>query len=1199
MGNLTSKLKNEARREEQRENWSAAIELYSRALRAGERDGAVDVSLYNRIGDIYLRLDDVDSAVGSYERAIVSYAEQELYTSAIALCNKVLRIQPSRISTFLRLGRLQLETGLVAEARVNYLRYATELLTLEQTDEAHAALEEYVVKTEDLDSALRFGGALVANDRGDEALSLFLRLQARLEELGRDTSTLERPLAAIQGFEADEMPPSREEVSSVEELEAEMAGALEAEMAGAPVETSHPPDADPGNIIDLAAELEAAVGAEAEPEAGEPDVTESQVFPSDITSDTAGVPEGIGVPETQPLGSVDRFETPETELDEAVEPPPSDLPASADLAAPEAPERGADDDGRPRVPAEDVEGLETDPAGWPGRPQVDAEPTEATTVDSELLGREFVRSEGAEPAEPDEGEKVAARDAAASGAEPAEIGTTENAAQGEIGREERPRAAEESVEPIDRGPGAPAPEILVAEAEEREEDFLEPPGGAGVDADLDRDAPERVLREAEPSPGLRGPSPERIERPVRSRRSSRPATLAPPDGPESDVLAPAAQLAVELADEADELADEAVELADEAVEVVVGEALAAPWGSLDPTEEREVSEPTLAAPMEDPAGAGQTLAADAPEVGPAFDDAGVLGEEPGAPKIEAIEATLPGSHVAQAPAVPSLRELDPDESVAGAELEEVDPERAQRDLKAGLALVEAEEFDRALEALERAARSPECFLEAHAAIQTCRAGLDATALRGSVEPETEPVADAGMTDAVELTEVPAPTSPVEAEAGVEVGEEETPAFSEVELGPSSQDPGSWLFSPADRSLDEAPESHVGTDRHRSGAPAEARDVEPTGDSEGPEAGMDVRTPERQAPDETFREWLSAASYEVLERALGELERREELERALCVVERMLELRPREAALHRVRIAHAAELGRDELLPVAYLELGRVLAEAEDLKGARAAYQRVAELDPDRTEIREQLRALERRLESIDPLVDTTVTRREREESEAAGSSVEHGLGAEVPREVASRQPPRVRSDEHERALHDDGEVQVYRGVIQDLEGGKAPGPEDALLTDPGDSEREEAVDFDVILAELKEQLADGSANEPDGSSRTELGGRLMDMGLLDDAIRELQAAVRSPDAPPHAFELLGRAFVEKGQPRVASCLLAESLEQLSGVIDEERLLGVVYQLGIAYQEAEIPSRALECYERIFSVDIDYRDVRERIEACAA
>ena len=77
------KLKHEARRAEQRSDWARAIDLYQRALDTDE--DMADLSLYNRIGDLYLRLGQNEDAVESYERAVERYADNGMLTSAICL----------------------------------------------------------------------------------------------------------------------------------------------------------------------------------------------------------------------------------------------------------------------------------------------------------------------------------------------------------------------------------------------------------------------------------------------------------------------------------------------------------------------------------------------------------------------------------------------------------------------------------------------------------------------------------------------------------------------------------------------------------------------------------------------------------------------------------------------------------------------------------------------------------------------------------------------------------------------------------------------------------------------------------------------------------------------------------------------------------------------------------------------------------
>ncbi|MCG8470080.1 MAG: tetratricopeptide repeat protein, partial [Gemmatimonadetes bacterium] len=187
-----NQLKNKARREEQRENWSRAIEFYTQALDASraEDESFADLSLYNRIGDIYLRIGQKNTAVRYYEQAIERYSEQDLHTSAIALCNKVLRVLPERSTVYLQLGRLHLETNLIADARVHFHQYAAAMRDRGGAAAAYDALEELITRTGDRPT-----------------LTLWVAWLAEEPEPGVSTTRVEeiREALAEQGIEADEV----------------------------------------------------------------------------------------------------------------------------------------------------------------------------------------------------------------------------------------------------------------------------------------------------------------------------------------------------------------------------------------------------------------------------------------------------------------------------------------------------------------------------------------------------------------------------------------------------------------------------------------------------------------------------------------------------------------------------------------------------------------------------------------------------------------------------------------------------------------------------------------------------------------------------------------------------------------------------------------------------------------------------------
>ncbi|HEX5869201.1 MAG TPA: tetratricopeptide repeat protein, partial [Longimicrobium sp.] len=100
-----AKLRDQARAAENRGQWTEAVVLYRQLLEeaAGEE---VDIALWNRVGDLHLRIGETERAVEAYERAVASYAESGLYNNAIALCRKILRLVPGRGAVYLKLGQI-------------------------------------------------------------------------------------------------------------------------------------------------------------------------------------------------------------------------------------------------------------------------------------------------------------------------------------------------------------------------------------------------------------------------------------------------------------------------------------------------------------------------------------------------------------------------------------------------------------------------------------------------------------------------------------------------------------------------------------------------------------------------------------------------------------------------------------------------------------------------------------------------------------------------------------------------------------------------------------------------------------------------------------------------------------------------------------------------------------------------------------
>lgn len=205
------KLKESARKYEQTSQWRQAIDVYKKALREFEEsgEGVPDPSLYNRIGDLEIKDGDSSAAIRAYEQAADLYTEQGFFNNAIALCSKILRINPARSPTYLRLAQLNARKNFVGEAKRNLVEYIERMDALNHREEAFTALSVFADQfSANPDIRLMLVDLLRASSRNQEAKDQLEKLAAELESRG-DVSgareTRER-LAEIDGASPTAMP---------------------------------------------------------------------------------------------------------------------------------------------------------------------------------------------------------------------------------------------------------------------------------------------------------------------------------------------------------------------------------------------------------------------------------------------------------------------------------------------------------------------------------------------------------------------------------------------------------------------------------------------------------------------------------------------------------------------------------------------------------------------------------------------------------------------------------------------------------------------------------------------------------------------------------------------------------------------------------------------------------------------------------
>lgn len=169
MANI-GKLRDQARAYEQRDQWREAIGAYRQILESPE-GGEVDIALWNRIGDMHLRLNETEKAVEAYEAAVSAYVEVGLYNNAIALCRKILRLVPGRINTYRRLGQISAAKGFLADARQNFLEYADRMRRAGKLKESFEGLKEFAdLSPDDTEVRRLLADQLLAHGHRGEAV---------------------------------------------------------------------------------------------------------------------------------------------------------------------------------------------------------------------------------------------------------------------------------------------------------------------------------------------------------------------------------------------------------------------------------------------------------------------------------------------------------------------------------------------------------------------------------------------------------------------------------------------------------------------------------------------------------------------------------------------------------------------------------------------------------------------------------------------------------------------------------------------------------------------------------------------------------------------------------------------------------------------------------------------------------------------
>lgn len=204
-------LKKKAADLEQRRLFDKALAVYEEVLQDQGGAEEADVGLYNRVGDLHLRQGNVEAALGRYEQAVDLYVERGFQNNAIALCNKILRQDPSRAEIHFRLGQISCSKGFRTEARRHFQEYVAQLNRAGSLERAITSLRDFADEHDELDDVRQmFADILVTHGQLGDAVTELARLREQYESDQRHAdaeAVLGRIIELDPDYNAAHAPP--------------------------------------------------------------------------------------------------------------------------------------------------------------------------------------------------------------------------------------------------------------------------------------------------------------------------------------------------------------------------------------------------------------------------------------------------------------------------------------------------------------------------------------------------------------------------------------------------------------------------------------------------------------------------------------------------------------------------------------------------------------------------------------------------------------------------------------------------------------------------------------------------------------------------------------------------------------------------------------------------------------------------------
>ena len=150
-----------------KEKYEEAIIEYQKLLSGDEQD----VQVWNIIGDLFIKANKKDKAVGEFKKIAAHFEERGIFTKSIAIYKRISRLAPDDVPTLKKLADLYCERGFVSEAKAEYSNLAQKLTKKNKPDEA---IETYIkllkLDSDDVESRLNLAEIFIQGEQVDKAV---------------------------------------------------------------------------------------------------------------------------------------------------------------------------------------------------------------------------------------------------------------------------------------------------------------------------------------------------------------------------------------------------------------------------------------------------------------------------------------------------------------------------------------------------------------------------------------------------------------------------------------------------------------------------------------------------------------------------------------------------------------------------------------------------------------------------------------------------------------------------------------------------------------------------------------------------------------------------------------------------------------------------------------------------------------------